>query len=70
MFTSIPTFVYNIKCAGSIHLVTLVKNPRVKLLYIVEDDKSKWGPLKQYWNLTSTVFLTHKEADKVYQDKK
>lgn len=51
-------------------MVTLVKNPRVKLLYVVEDDKSKWDPLRKYWNLLDTAFLTSKEADKVYKDKK
>ncbi|XP_025834714.1 uncharacterized protein LOC108737758 [Agrilus planipennis] len=54
--------------AGSIHLTSLVKNPRVKLLYIVDDDQSKWKPLKDYWNLTETIFLASTNASQVFND--
>jgi hypothetical protein len=54
--------------AGSIHLSGLACNPRVKLLYIVEDAQEKWDAIKQYWKLDDTIFLCSSGADKVFQD--
>jgi hypothetical protein len=54
--------------AGSIHLSGLACNPRVKLLYIVDDAQEKWDAIKQYWKLDDTLFLCSKGADKVFHD--
>lgn len=54
--------------AGTIHLANLAKNPRVNLLYIVEDIKTKWTPLLDYWNLKETKFLASDKAAAVYED--
>lgn len=40
------------------------------LLYIVEDDSSKWDNLRKYWNLTSTRLLHSKDSDTVFRDEK
>ncbi|XP_049865019.1 uncharacterized oxidoreductase YrbE-like [Pectinophora gossypiella] len=56
--------------AGSIHLASIINNPRIMLKYIIDDQTSKFTDLKKYWNLSDDViFLTSKEADKVYKDK-
>lgn len=62
--------IFGLGRAGSIHLSNLVKNPRVQLLYVIDDIPSKWDKMRAYWNLKSTVFLTSKEAAKVYSDSK
>lgn len=54
--------------AGSIHLSGLVSNPRVKLLYIVDDAQEKWDAMKQYWKLDDTLFLCSNDANKVFLD--
>lgn len=54
--------------AGTIHLSTIVTSPEVKLLYIVDDNESKWEPLRKYWHLEGVTFLNSKQADKVYKD--
>jgi hypothetical protein len=54
--------------AGSIHLSGLANNPRVKLLYIVDDVQDKWDAIKQYWKLDDTQFLCSVDADKVFQN--
>jgi len=54
--------------AGVIHLTSLLRNPRVKLLYIVEEDKSKWANLQTYWNLKDTKFLRSVDANQAYND--
>lgn len=54
--------------AGTIHLSNVISNPRVKLLYVVDDVESKWESLRQYWHLENVTFLNSKQADKVYND--
>lgn len=54
--------------AGTIHLSNIFKNPRVKLLYIVDDVESNWEKIREYWQLEGVTFLTSKQADKVYND--
>lgn len=56
--------------AGTIHMTNLIRNPRVKVLYIVEDMESKWNDLKSFWRLDSIPILTNKQADQVYKDPK
>lgn len=61
--------IFGIGRAGTIHLTSLIRNPRVKLLYIVEDDKKKWNSLRSYWSISTEVkFLTFQDADQVYED--
>lgn len=60
--------IFGVGRAGVIHLTSLLKNPRVKLLYIVEEDKSKWDSLRSYWSLTDTKFLSGTDASQVYND--
>lgn len=54
--------------AGTIHLSSIMSNPRMKLMYIVDDIESKWPKLKDYWHLDDVTFLNSKQANKVYQD--
>jgi hypothetical protein len=54
--------------AGTIHLSGLATNPRVKLLYIVDDMQDKWEAIKHYWKLDDTQFLCSADADEVFQD--
>lgn len=56
--------------AGTIHLSNIVNNPRVKLVYVVDDYESNWIKLKEYWHLEDVIFLNSKQADKVYNDTK
>jgi len=56
--------------AGSIHLANILASPRVELVYIVEADRSKWGPSKDRWNLHSTTFVHPDDAAVVYNDQK
>lgn len=62
--------IFGLGRAGSIHLTNLVNNPRVKLLYIIDDVTTKWPSIKKYWNLTDTIFLTSKESGSVYSDQR
>ncbi|XP_041973397.1 uncharacterized oxidoreductase YrbE-like [Aricia agestis] len=56
--------------AGSIHLASIINNPRITLKYIVDDRKERFADLKSYWNLSDDVtFLTSKESDRVFKDK-
>lgn len=54
--------------AGTIHLTSILRHSRVKLVYIVDDMESKWKDIKRYWNLDNVTFLHSKNADKVYAD--
>ncbi|KAK2576661.1 hypothetical protein KPH14_005323 [Odynerus spinipes] len=59
---------FGIGRAGTIHLTSIIRHPRVKLAYIVDDMESKWKDVKRYWNLDDVIFLHSKNADKVYTD--
>ncbi|XP_038213457.1 uncharacterized oxidoreductase YrbE-like [Zerene cesonia] len=62
--------IFGVGRAGSIHLSNIVRNPRVILKYIVDDCKDRFADLKKFWNFSDdVVFLTSKEADRVYKDK-
>lgn len=54
--------------AGTVHLASLARNPRVDLLYVVEDARSKWAPLRDHWNLRDARFLAGADAGPVYED--
>ncbi|XP_069696500.1 inositol 2-dehydrogenase-like isoform X1 [Periplaneta americana] len=54
--------------AGSIHLRNLVCNPRVLLLYIVDDLEKKWEDVRRYWKLDDVKFLASKDKDRVFKD--
>lgn len=53
---------------GTIHLQTIARHPRIKLLYVIEDFVEKHEKIKQYWGLDDTIFLTSKDSDTVYND--
>ncbi|CAK9826816.1 Uncharacterized oxidoreductase YrbE [Anthophora retusa] len=59
---------FGIGRAGTIHLSNINTNPRLKLLYIVDDIESNWLNLKEYWHLDDVTFLTSKQSDRVYND--
>ncbi|XP_068627819.1 uncharacterized oxidoreductase YrbE-like [Battus philenor] len=62
--------IFGLGRAGSIHLSSIINNPRVILKYIVDDRSERFNELKDYWKLTEDVtFLTSKESEKVYKDK-
>uniref|UniRef100_A0ABD2X536 Gfo/Idh/MocA-like oxidoreductase N-terminal domain-containing protein n=1 Tax=Trichogramma kaykai TaxID=54128 RepID=A0ABD2X536_9HYME len=62
--------IFGLGRAGTIHLSNLVNNPRVKLLYVVDDTESKWKDLKEYWRLDDIPVIGSKQADRVYNDPK
>ncbi|PNF29102.1 putative oxidoreductase YrbE [Cryptotermes secundus] len=66
--TAVQMALFGVGRAGSIHLSALAHNPRVKLLYIVDDVQEKWDAIRQYWKLDDTVFLCSNDADKVFLD--
>ncbi|XP_076640133.1 inositol 2-dehydrogenase [Colletes latitarsis] len=59
---------FGIGRAGTIHLSNIVTNPRVKLLYIVDDVESNWKNLRDYWHLDNVTFLNSKQSDRVHND--
>lgn len=62
--------IFGLGRAGSIHLTSIIGNPRIVLKYIVDDQPHKFADLRKYWNLPDSVsIITSKEADKVYNDK-
>ncbi|KAI8440169.1 hypothetical protein MSG28_001560 [Choristoneura fumiferana] len=62
--------IFGLGRAGSIHLASLIRNPRVILKYIVDDRVERFAELKNYWKLSDDVqFVTSKDADRVYKDK-
>lgn len=62
--------IFGLGRAGSIHLSSIVGNPRIILKYIVDDRSERFAELKKYWQLDDSVtFLTSKDSEKVYRDK-
>ncbi|XP_034190565.2 inositol 2-dehydrogenase [Osmia lignaria lignaria] len=65
---TIKLALFGVGRAGTIHLSNVVANPRVKLLYVVDDVESKWEAIRQHWHLDDVTFLNIKQSDKVYND--
>ncbi|XP_039746330.1 inositol 2-dehydrogenase-like [Pararge aegeria] len=62
--------IFGLGRAGSIHLSSIIRNPRIILKYIVDDRPEIFTELKSYWKLEDQVVcLTSKNADRVYKDK-
>ncbi|XP_045763722.1 uncharacterized oxidoreductase YrbE-like [Maniola jurtina] len=62
--------IFGLGRAGSIHLSSIVHNPRIILKYIVDDRSEKFTDLINYWKLgDDVVCLTSKNAERVYKDK-
>lgn len=62
--------IFGLGRAGSIHLSSIVGNPRIILKYIVDDRSDRFAELRSYWNLDNSVtFLTSDMSEKVYKDK-
>ncbi|XP_046978693.1 uncharacterized oxidoreductase YrbE-like [Vanessa cardui] len=62
--------IFGLGRAGSIHLSSIINNPRVIMKYVVDDRPEKFDNLKTYWNLSDDVkFLTSKDQDIVFKDK-
>lgn len=62
--------IFGLGRAGSIHLSSIVRNPRIILKYIVDDRTELFAKLKDYWNLGDDVtFLTSKQQERVFNDK-
>ncbi|XP_012265616.2 inositol 2-dehydrogenase-like [Athalia rosae] len=60
--------IFGIGRAGTIHLSILAHNPRVEIIYVVDDIESKWLSFQTHWSLHHTQFLTSKQSDIVYKD--
>lgn len=56
--------------AGTIHLMSIISNARVELLYIVDDVESNWQNMRKYWHLKNVTFLNGEQSDKVFKDPK
>lgn len=66
--TRIGVALFGVGRAGTIHFNSLVRSPRVHLLYIVEKDQpDRAKSLVADYHLDATVLLDS-EADKVYND--
>ncbi|KAM3968176.1 putative oxidoreductase YrbE [Aphomia sociella] len=62
--------IFGLGRAGSIHLSSIINNPRVILKYIVDDRKERFADIKKYWKLNDDViFITSADAKRVYTDK-
>ncbi|XP_045489231.1 uncharacterized oxidoreductase YrbE-like [Pieris rapae] len=61
--------IFGIGRAGSIHLCSIIRNPRVILKYIVDDRKERFDKIRSFWNLSDVTFLTSKDSDRVFNDK-
>ncbi|XP_043276864.1 myo-inositol 2-dehydrogenase-like [Venturia canescens] len=64
----IKVALFGVGRAGTIHLASIQSNPRVKLLYIVDDMESKFAQMKKYWHLDGVTLMTSKQADRVFKD--
>ncbi|GLH09633.1 CG3609 protein, partial [Gryllus bimaculatus] len=54
---------------GTIHMGNLVKNPRVRLLYVVEDAEDRWPAIRAFWQLgDDTRLLRSKDLSTVLAD--
>lgn len=62
--------IFGLGRAGSIHLSNIVQNPRVELLYIVDNITTNFDKIKAYWNLKNITFLTFAESNKIFTDTK
>ncbi|KAK0079363.1 hypothetical protein PV325_001350 [Microctonus aethiopoides] len=62
--------IFGIGRAGTIHLSNIVRNPRCKLLYIVDDIETNWAKIKKHFSLNDVIFLTSKQSEKVFSDPK
>ncbi|XP_012271013.1 uncharacterized protein LOC105694692 [Orussus abietinus] len=54
--------------AGTIHLASIIENPRLKLVYLVEEDSNKVSKIKKYWHLDNVTCLHPKDIDRVLAD--
>ncbi|GBP51034.1 Uncharacterized oxidoreductase YrbE [Eumeta japonica] len=62
--------IFGLGRAGSIHLSSIVRNPRIVLKYIVDDRPENFDNLRKYWDLSDdVVMIMSKDADRVYKDK-
>ena len=73
--TSITDPVFNVAIfglgrAGTIHLENLMRNPRTKIVYVVDEIESKWNAIKKYWHLKDVTFLNSKQSDIIFKDSK
>ncbi|KAJ9594221.1 hypothetical protein L9F63_014381 [Diploptera punctata] len=64
----VPMALFGVGRIGTVHLSGLARNPRVELLYIVDEVCDKFDDIKRYWKLENTQFLSGKESDKVFKD--
>lgn len=57
---------------GTIHLDNLRKNPRVNIIYCVEDSTERVNFIQNKWKLAEpeTIFLKPGDKDKVFKDKR
>lgn len=62
--------IFGIGRAGTIHLSNIVRNPRCKLLYIVDDIEANWSKIKKHFSLNDVIFLTSKQSEKIFSDSK
>ncbi|XP_015516052.1 inositol 2-dehydrogenase [Neodiprion lecontei] len=62
--------IFGLGRAGTIHLSSLARNPRVKITYVVDDVESKWAALKEFWGLNDATFLNSKQSSAVFKDPK
>ncbi|CAL4068627.1 unnamed protein product [Meganyctiphanes norvegica] len=55
--------------AGSIHLGNILRNPRLRLKYIVEADENKLKRVQKEWRLPDSALVTPAQDNIVFQDK-
>ncbi|XP_071540178.1 myo-inositol 2-dehydrogenase-like isoform X2 [Panulirus ornatus] len=54
--------------AGSIHLANIMRNTRICLKYVVEEDHQRMKCVQAKWHLPDNVLLFPEESEKVFRD--
>ena len=60
--------IFGLGRAGTIHLLNLIRNPRVSVLYIVEQEIIKAEQAVDTYRLSETEKLTVEQASRAYED--
>lgn len=60
--------IFGVGRAGTIHLGNIVRNPRCKLLYIVDEIETNWPKIQKHFQLNDVTFLSSKDSEKVFND--
>lgn len=66
--STVKLALFGIGRAGTIHLASIISNPRVKLSYIVDAVEHNLQRTRLHWHLEDVTFLNCEQSDKVFED--